>query len=54
MEIYIGTRESVYYRNNSMSDWEIFNLNLPQNTYSTISSILRKRSFKKRNKSKCI
>ena len=33
--IYIGTRESVYYRNNSMSDWEIFNLNLPQNTYST-------------------
>ena len=33
--IYIGTRESVYYRNNSMSDWEIFNLNLPLNTYST-------------------
>ena len=33
--VYIGTRESVYYRNNSMSDWEIYDANLPKNTYST-------------------
>ena len=33
--VYIGTRESVYYRNNSMSDWDIYDANLPKNTYST-------------------
>ena len=33
--MYIGTRESVYYRNSSMSDWDIYDANLPKNTYST-------------------
>lgn len=33
--VYIGTRESVYYRNSSMSDWDIYDANLPKNTYST-------------------
>ena len=33
--VYIGTRESVYYRNNSMADWDIYDSNLPKNTYST-------------------
>ena len=33
--VYIGTRESVYYRNNSMSDWDIYDSNLPKRTYST-------------------
>ena len=33
--VYIGTRESVYYRNNSMTDWDIYDVNLPKNTYST-------------------
>ncbi|MDP7568211.1 MAG: PKD domain-containing protein, partial [Flavobacteriales bacterium] len=33
--VYIGTRESVYYRNNSMSDWDIYDSNLPKSTYST-------------------
>ena len=33
--VYIGTRESVYYRNNSMNDWDIYDLNLPKSTYST-------------------
>jgi len=33
--VYIGTRESVYYRNNSMTDWDIYDLNLPKSTYST-------------------
>ena len=33
--VYIGTRESVYYRNNSMSDWDIYDPNLPKSTYST-------------------
>ena len=33
--VYIGTRESVYFRNNSMSDWDIYDSNLPKNTYST-------------------
>ena len=33
--IYIGTRESVYYKNNTMNDWDIYNSNLPKNTYST-------------------
>ena len=33
--VYIGTRESVYYRSNSMTDWDIYDSNLPKNTYST-------------------
>ncbi|MEC7646254.1 MAG: T9SS type A sorting domain-containing protein [Bacteroidota bacterium] len=33
--VYIGTRESVYYRNSSMNDWDIYDLNLPKSTYST-------------------
>ena len=33
--VYIGTRESVYYRNNSMTDWDIYDSNLPKSTYST-------------------
>ena len=33
--VYIGTRRAVYYRNNSMSDWALFNNNLPLSTVST-------------------
>lgn len=33
--VYLGTRNNVYYRNNSMNDWEIFNNNLPVSTFST-------------------
>lgn len=33
--VYIGTRRAVYYRNNSMSDWALFNNNLPLSTNST-------------------
>ena len=33
--VYIGTRESIYYRNDSMNDWDIYDTNLPKNTYST-------------------
>lgn len=33
--VYIGTVRAVYYRNNSMSDWALFNTNLPMSTYST-------------------
>ena len=33
--VYIGTRKSVYYRNNTMNDWEIYNHNLPARTFST-------------------
>lgn len=33
--VYIGTRRSVYYRNNSMNDWALFNNNLPLSTAST-------------------
>lgn len=32
--VYIGTRRGVYYRNNSMSDWQLFNSGLPVNTSS--------------------
>ena len=32
--VYIGTRRGVYYRNNSMNDWALFNNNLPLNTTS--------------------
>lgn len=33
--VYVGTKRAVYYRNNSMSDWVLFNNNLPASTYST-------------------
>lgn len=33
--VYIGTRRSVYYRNNAMTDWALFNANLPLSTPST-------------------
>ena len=33
--VYIGTRRAVYYRNNSMSEWALFNNNLPLSTNST-------------------
>ena len=33
--VYIGTRRAVYYRNNSLSDWQLFNSNLPLSTTST-------------------
>lgn len=33
--VYIGTRRAVYYRNNSMTDWALFNNNLPFSTAST-------------------
>lgn len=33
--VYIGTRRAVYYRNKTMSDWALFNNNLPTITSST-------------------
>jgi PKD repeat protein/photosystem II stability/assembly factor-like uncharacterized protein len=33
--VYLGTRRAVYYKNNNMSDWELFNNNLPLRTFST-------------------
>lgn len=33
--VYIGTRRTVYYRNNSMNDWALFNVSLPLSTAST-------------------
>ncbi len=33
--VYIGTRRAVYYRNNSMSEWALFNNNLPLSSTST-------------------
>lgn len=33
--VYIGTKRAVYYRNNSMSEWALFNTDLPASTYST-------------------
>ena len=33
--IYLGTRNTVYYKNNNMQDWEIYNNNLPKSTFST-------------------
>ncbi|MCP4441247.1 MAG: T9SS type A sorting domain-containing protein [Aureispira sp.] len=32
--IYVGTRRAVYYKNNSMPNWTLFNNNLPFNTTS--------------------
>ena len=33
--VYIGTRRTVYYRNNSMNEWALFNNNLPLSSMST-------------------
>lgn len=33
--VYIGTRQAVYYRDNSMEDWILYNNNLPLQTFST-------------------
>lgn len=33
--VYIGTRQAVYYRDNTMSDWALYNNNLPLQTFST-------------------
>lgn len=33
--IYIGTKRAVYYKNNTMPDWALFNTDLPASTYST-------------------
>lgn len=32
--VYLGTRRAVYYRNNSMNDWDLFNNNLPASVQS--------------------
>ena len=32
--VYVGTKRAVYYRNNSMGDWLIYNADLPLSTYS--------------------
>ena len=32
--VYIGTRRAVYYRNTSMSDWQLYNTSLPASTLS--------------------
>ncbi len=33
--VYIGTRRGVYYRNNAMSNWQLFNNGLPARIHST-------------------
>ncbi len=33
--VYLGTRDAVYYRNNTMSDWDIYDNKLPKSTTST-------------------
>ncbi len=33
--VYMGSRRGVYYRNNTLSDWQLFNNNLPTITSST-------------------
>jgi len=33
--VYLGTRNNVYYRNNAMNDWVIYDNNLPKSTFST-------------------
>ena len=33
--IYLGTRKNVYYKNDSMTEWILFNNGLPLSTYST-------------------
>ena len=32
--VYLGTRNTVFYRNNTMNDWEIYDVNLPKSTHS--------------------
>lgn len=32
--VYLGTRRAVYYRNSSMSDWQLYNTSLPASTVS--------------------
>jgi PKD repeat protein len=32
--VYLGTRRAVYYRNNTMPDWVLYNTGLPPETYS--------------------
>jgi PKD repeat protein/photosystem II stability/assembly factor-like uncharacterized protein len=46
--VYIGTRRAVYYRNNGMIDWELFNNNLPLST-SSIKLVPHYRKSKIRN-----
>ena len=33
--VYLGTRNTIYYRNNAMNDWVIYDNNLPKRTFST-------------------
>tara|TARA_B100001741_G_scaffold87902_1_gene71835 strand:- start:18808 stop:22215 length:3408 start_codon:yes stop_codon:yes gene_type:complete len=33
--VYLGTRDVVYYRNNNMTDWDVYDNNLPKSTTST-------------------
>ena len=33
--IYLGTRKNVYYKNDTMTEWLLYNNNLPLSTYST-------------------
>ncbi len=33
--VYVGTRRAVYYKNNTMADWALFNNDLPVSTFST-------------------
>ena len=37
--VYIGTRRAVYYRNNTMSDWLLYNSGLPISCFSTAIQI---------------
>ncbi|HAP01987.1 MAG TPA: hypothetical protein DCQ93_08700, partial [Bacteroidetes bacterium] len=37
--VYIGTRRAVYYRNNTMSDWVLYNSGLPVSNFSTAIQI---------------
>ena len=32
--VYLGTRNTVFYKNNTMNDWEIYDVNLPKSTHS--------------------
>ena len=45
--VYLGTRRAVYYRNSSMSDWQLFNNSLPASTFSnTLLIDYRKRKIR--------
>lgn len=48
--VYIGTRRAVYYRNNTMNDWALFNNNLPLSTAST-KLVIKYKDKKLRNAS---